>query len=884
MKPYNLLPGKTDMEGKYLPLWMHLEDTAYVMEYLCKHRLPGSVVSACGLEFAEFKKVAVLLAMLHDIGKCTPLFAARILPKSRLCRELIDGSRIDLPEIPDFLYQNKSPHAGAGEAILEDRGFSPTFCSIVGAHHGVPISESDYRINQIDTYGFNFYARQKELWTEMQNTLIENALEKADYGSKNEIPELTRCAQTLLCGLLIEADWIASNQYYFPLLDEVSEGVPPYPERAETALAKLALPDIWRACDKSRTVEELFTKRFGFSPNAVQKLAAESADSMPSSGLMIIEAQMGVGKTEAALAAAEIMSAKAGTGGIFFGLPTQATSNGIFKRIANWAEAVSKDGEHAIRLVHGMAELNEDYTSYFRGKSESDDEDNENNLIAHSWFSGKKQALLADFVVGTVDTALMSVLAQKHFMLRHTGLCGKTVIIDECHAYDAYMSSFLDLMLDWLGAYGVPVILLSATLPGERKRDMLRAYLGDKKLELPEDTGYPLITRTCDKKVYSGSVDMGVSSSVAINRIDEDELADNLAEAMKGGGCAGVIVNTVKRAQTVFENLKGTFPDKKVYLYHAQFITEDRIENENALTKMIGKDSKPEDRDNVIIVGTQVLEQSLDIDFDYLVTELCPMDLLLQRIGRLFRHRRKRPETLQKPVCSVICSEDTRKEGSYAIYGKWLLKRTLKFLPESVKLPYDIPKLVDRVYAVPDEQEQDADWEEFYNRTKIKEGRAETNLLQQPKRKPSRFPVTNSMIGMLGRDIESEKRAEASVRDGLPSLDVLVMKKLDDNKMGFLSKNSDAGIRTDLTPSAEEGKKIARQKLRLPFALCCGKRLDKIVGELESENKKYLPLWQESPWIKGELVLILDENNEKDLGSFHLKYEKETGLTYTMKE
>lgn len=141
-------------------------------------------------------------------------------------------------------------------------------------------------------------------------------------------------------------------------------------------------------------------------------------------------------------------------------------------------------------------------------------------------------------------------------------------------------------------------------------------------------------------------------------------------------------------------------PDKEVQLFHAQFLMPDRAAREEQLMERIGKDSVPESRNDLIVVGTQVMEQSLDLDLDVLVTELCPMDLLLQRIGRLHRHCRSRPKPLQQACCAVLdTGEEAFDAGSEVVYGQWLLWRTRKYLPWSIRLPEDIAPLVQQVYG-----------------------------------------------------------------------------------------------------------------------------------------------------------------------------------------
>ncbi len=132
---FELLPGKTDDKGNWLPVFVHLEDTASSIEYLAERRVPDSVVRACGLEREEFRKVCVFLAMVHDIGKGTPLFSAKIMSHVPGLREKLSKNGVDPGLLSDYLSASESPHALAGEAILEKLGCPDGICSIVGAHH-----------------------------------------------------------------------------------------------------------------------------------------------------------------------------------------------------------------------------------------------------------------------------------------------------------------------------------------------------------------------------------------------------------------------------------------------------------------------------------------------------------------------------------------------------------------------------------------------------------------------------------------------------------------------------------------------------------------------------------------------------------------------------
>lgn len=834
-----LLAGKTDPENTslWLPLWMHLWDTAGIMERLVRQWLPESAKRAMGFEREEeLLAHARFLGGIHDIGKATVAFQANILRTLTEARQRLEMlTPLDCPE------QNRreSPHARAGEAILLWNDCPGGLASIVGAHHGRPQSCAAVD-DQLEGWESNYYPKgQKKVWESFWTELLMTVLQDCGFDDTAELYDLDPQEEVLLTGLLIMADWIASNTEYFPLIPVEELGsMEDYPARVDRAWEKLALPFPWEAQPGIADPQE-FAVRFGFAPNAVQRAVLEAADTAAEPGILILEAQMGVGKTEAALAAAEIMASRFGLGGVFFGLPTQATANGIFPRLLGWADTQSEETlPQAIKLAHGMAELNECY-------------------------------------------------------LRHLGLAGKVVIIDECHAYDTYMNCYLDRALEWLGWYKVPVILLSATLPARRRTELVEAYQQKKAApDAPWETscGYPLLTWTDGAEVKQTAISSDApGQTVQLTTLTEPELPALLRRKLAEGGCAGVIVNTVKKAQKIAQLLRESLPDKEVQLFHAQFLMPDRAARENRLMARIGKESTPKERNDLIVVGTQVMEQSLDIDLDVLVTELCPMDLLLQRIGRLHRHHRSRPAPLQQACCAVLdTGEDAFDAGSEAVYGRWLLWRTRNFLPRSIRLPEEISPLVQRVYGWEREAPGGAQGEEMrcvYEQTQEKKkARAEAYLVPQPE--THRLAQLNTLDDwMQNEGARSDPAARAAVRDGDPSVEVLVMQCRADGSIHFLPwQEGGSAVAADSPPPPETALKIARQKLRLPAVFGKAWKVDGVIRELEADNRSRLAAWQLSPLLHGELVLLLDENLTARLVGMELCYDRENGLYYQKEE
>ena len=893
--------GKTDPDNSslWLPLWMHLRDTAGIMRFLVQQWLPESVRRNLDLDEELLTRTVVFLGWVHDIGKITLAFAGPIM-------SLLPEAKQRLEEDTELRWNEQkkkfSHHALAGEAILRELGCPEGLASVVGAHHGKP-QEANNVLDQLEdgVYETNYWSKgRKTFWWSCWQELFDHALQESGFSDVKELPELSVPTELLLTGLLIMADWIASNPRYFPLIPVEELGDESlYPARVERAWQKFAPTLPWEVQEAAADPAE-FRERFGFLPNEVQQAMLEAVNNAQEPGIFILEAQMGVGKTEAALAAAEVLAQRCGEGGIFFGLPTQATANGIFGRLLDWAQKQSDGLEHSIRLAHGMAQLNTDYLKLQQEPVpvEDDADDPEERVMVHQWFQGSKQALLANFVIGTVDQLLMAALQQKHVMLRHLGLAGKVVIVDECHAYDAYMNRYLDRALEWLGWYRVPVILLSATLPARRRAELIEAYQQKRRPgpDAPWKTscGYPLLTWTDGAQVQQKTIPLDTAArNVQTVRLTTEELPDFLSQKMQAGGCAGVIVNTVRKAQEVAQRLRQVLPEKEVQVFHAQFLMPDRAAREQELMRRIGKRSTAAERDGLIVVGTQVLEQSLDVDFDVMVTELCPMDLLLQRIGRLQRHPdRSRPQPLQTAVCAVL---DTGTEefdrGSEAVYGQWLLWRTQACLPENICLPEDISPLVQKVYGweqadvLPEEERSEGMCKAYEFAQAQRKERAQAYLVPQPK-VHKRFKQLNTLDGwMQNVGAHSDSAARAAVRDVDPSVEVLAMQRRADGSIHFLPwQENGRAVASDQPPQPEDALQIARQKLRLPAVFGKAWKVDEVIRELEADNRSGLAAWQLSPLLHGELVLLLDENLTAHLAGMELCYDRENGLTYQKEE
>lgn len=952
--------GGGEERNLWSPLYVHMADSACVARKLWDEWLSESakrfIADSVNDDEDAASALVAWLAGVHDIGKATPGFQYKVLERAELVEEM--GLRV-----PRSHMMNRPPsHANMGEVLLEnwldERGwdYSRMFGSIVGAHHGSPPSEGAILEDiKVRSESFPIENLGDGEWSSLQEELLSwlfEATGMVEHEPLFRTLAIPRSTQVLLSALVIMSDWIASNSDFFPLISHVGDQSE-FLSRADEAWSSLALPPAWHAQRVELASQEFFHSRFRDLPKnsnlrPAQKEAIKAASGMDGSGLLIIEAPMGNGKTEASLLCSEILASKNGSGGIAYLLPTMATSNAMFGRVEKWLEAVPDSRGRSMRsmqLLHSKAALNSDYAKlrHWGNTWMGDDAKScvEEDVIAHQWFGGKKRGLLSSFVVGTVDQLLMAALKTKHVQLRHLGLAGKIVVVDEVHAYDAYMNTYLDRVLTWLGSYGVPTILLSATLPAERRNELIHAYRGrdrktagsrSRRKDIPEsprdDSGnpaYPLITVATRKDaleddMYRVCADPLAGTNVIVRGLedDNDTLIAQLCDLLSDGGCACVLRDTVSRAQATYEQLKQTFGNSCVMLVHSRFIAIDRMKNDEELLRLLGPDSK--NRPNkFIVVGTQVIEQSLDIDFDVMITDVAPIDLLLQRMGRLHRHQRgvnqsHRPEKLRQARCYIVGVENWKgappeiSKGIEYVYPRALLWRSLLSLRArrnetgvvKINFPHDIASLVELVYSsdetftklLSDEgakrwmEELRAADEDLLRNRKIAQGRASAWLLD----KPPKTGRAASLVGWL-RDsysLTDDAKARAAVRDTDESIEVVAVRERCDgfelfpwvasgnNNLpsgGFLGDGFNA-------PDDETARLAANCTVTLPPALSAPWNYECVINALETQAQ--VSGWQESRWLRGQLIMAFDSSFnasiETDAYIYRLHYSREAGL------
>jgi CRISPR-associated endonuclease/helicase Cas3 len=645
----------------FKPVLHHLLDVAAVAAsylHLQSARLAREA-AMCGVSAEEYVALVAFLSGLHDLGKFTRNFQAKVeslwpaalgswpgLNAVGLAHWRATGLMLQLNPFRSAMAR-LLPNIQSGEGAL---------LAAIAGHHGRPPPDCD----DADVAG---EALRKSHW-------LDAACLGAAWFAFEELRRLTSAQPVAglnadsapelswrLAGLITLADWVGSDADYFsPLpLDTPLEIY--WREAKRTAQRALSAKGLAPLKAASAPSLGRIAPRAATSARPMQRLSEElTLGTGPQ--LILIEDATGSGKTEAALLLAARMIETGLGEGVYFALPTMATANAMHKRLVEMVPCLFADDPEArppsVILSHGKAKIAETLarlTARPSGDGEETTAASCNDWIADD----RRRAFFADVGAGTIDQAFLAVLPKKYLTLRQYALAGRILIVDEAHCFDAYMKEELGTLLRLHAMNGGSAIVLSATLALSIRRQITRSYyagLGLGRLEVRKGAArcasmaYPLLTHLTREGFaeHARQLDPKLSRKVRVERLNSREASLRAASAAADSDASVLIIcNAVDEAIALHEKLTARRPKETTHLFHARFAQGDRIAIEDAVLWRFGRDATRAQRAGHILVATQVVEQSLDLDFDLIVSDLAPIDLLIQRAGRLWRHMDLRP-------------------------------------------------------------------------------------------------------------------------------------------------------------------------------------------------------------------------------------------------
>ena len=595
---------------------------------------------------------------LHDLGKFSISFQGqRTDLVARLQGEApgnagLSGVRHDslgMQFWTDHIQQRAEDEAWFGADLDVFDGIQCWARAVTG-HHGQP------PLSQVDYLATHFRPRDvaaAQAFTEVMRALLLTpgaAAMPAEVGAV-AFERISRELSWWIAGLAVLADWVGSNADIFKYRDAPAPTLAAYWREAQQ-LAEVALSHSG-VVPASRQVLRSFRELFPsiLQPSPLQDWAS-AVEIHAGPQIHLLEDVTGAGKTEAAVTLTHRLMASGCADGFFIGLPTMATANAMYDRIACMYGLLFAD-QTSLVLAHGRKLLVEDFAASViePGRDEGDERQLDESATRRCarWLADhNKRALLAAAGVGTVDQALLGALQSKHQSLRLLGLMRKVLVIDEVHACDAYMQRTLEVLLEFHAHAGGSAVLLSATLTQHMKSALLKAFAKGCNHRAPAlvSDAYPLATSWSAQQPQA-ALETAIATRPDVRRTvhvryetDQAKVVEGIAAALAAGQCVAWIRNTVGDALEARDALAAHVPAEHITLFHARFTLGDRLDIEAAVLHTFGRDSGPAQRKGRLLIATQVAEQSLDIDLDLVVSDLAPIDRLIQRAGRLRRHVR----------------------------------------------------------------------------------------------------------------------------------------------------------------------------------------------------------------------------------------------------
>ena len=702
--------GKMTTGESPYPLLAHLADTAASGLALWDCWLAPNLVNLFSEMFgSSARERFALVTAAHDLGKANPLFQGQLLSKSAAAfepqRRALENLGFTFPASDELRRVRNAKESGLLRHevftwhLARQAGISDWAARAVAAHHG--------RFHDVDKptrTGSTLVAHRRlqdnvrnGTWGSQATSLYHQLASALGVTVIDPIPPELTAGIVAIAGAVSLADWLASTD------ESLDDGRSLWPQGEIQLHSYIEQRASWFKDHLASTVglplnpAGEFEDLFGFSPNSCQCSVIEQRDAE----LAVVMVPMGRGKTEAALARHKHLDR-----GLYFALPTMATADAMFKRVDRFYGKHSQPGA----LIHSRSILN---AFYRLSGAETDVEiSSPGGLTAQQWLQGRHRPLLAPVAVGTCDRVLAGALPAKWLTMRLLAVANKHLVVDEVHTFDSYQDQLLVTLLTWIGFCKAPVTLLSATLATPRLDGYLDAWWEGRHrftgVHRPTVTApYPGLITARAAHIAATTIEADVPKTVSlVTRLCEpDGMVNEIIKIVKTfrlshpAATIGVMVNTVDNCISVGEALEPFNP----LVLHSRMTAAMRRDRADELITRLG----PTGPGGGVIVGTQVIEASLDIDVDLLVTQLAPTPSLLQRSGRLWRHSalthagwdhpvKRAAQRPASPTCIVVAPKEISREVALP-YSVAELARTFKVAVRdrtTWEIPGDVQQLM----------------------------------------------------------------------------------------------------------------------------------------------------------------------------------------------
>lgn len=804
--------------GKSIPveysLFKHLLDTAAFAEVIIDHVLSEQqlriIRKSLGVDEQVCRKIILFASGMHDIGKAHPEWQHNTLGIREGHLSLQDS--LPMPEEINKDSERWRHDINSGvffekNSVVSNRHLRSFLSEVTASHHGDFARYSKVKDHKDFTISKEWEEAQQKIEKEMLSVL---EISEEDFSTYRRSSTRVK-GITLITGIVVLADWLSSRSDFINSTADGSSYHQYYRDTKELALRHIEKLGLGKPEWKSGLTWAQIFPHIPV-PNDFQKSLVKNHELFQTNGLTLISAPMGIGKTEASLYLAALNGSFSKNSGIWVTLPTQATANALFDRAVEIHERIYSNKENSVALLHGNSSLNEAMeNSYHKSKrvftedvlnkfENMDDSDKvgfqgqyDSTVFVSDFLVEQKTGGMSSIAISTIDQLINTTTPLKHNMLRWLAVTGKTLILDEVHDFDAYTFALIKKFVEWAGYLDLNIVLMSASLSEKSQQDLIDAYAGgkDTKGVVPEN-GIPSPSWVHVKNNQendtliverSETIEAQTYSPYEINLIETNAPTESILSIVSDNPDAStlVVAHTVNQAIAFHREISQRYPGE-VFLLHSRMTEQQKQGILKKILSYSGKPSPDNARIPHVLVSTQVVQQSMDIDYDVLISILSPLPEFLQRVGRVYRHdqgNRRAKQYIEKPRVYLLVDEEVSRwvdgstenfpEASIMPYKKWHIVTTFLTIKKYIadgnikNIKADIAKLFSLYYEVENEYKRKERYEKLFVSAKVSEDSKSDHGDQRSISRPSEFNRNMESLNMT-RSYTAKSRLAATTR------------------------------------------------------------------------------------------------------------------------